>query len=421
MPVAFSLPALAFALLFSFSPAALFGFTHPIDVPAVHSLPKLDHSILLTLHTMLDALEEPIYNPHFPTTSIFSELAHVFDPDASKTIGTRIDAGEEPFFISRTIFATTTSSTLMLMIFCLVLFPLVLRILLLFSHFIDQVLTDITRLCDWEDDIYIPATDTTRVGRPDRVHAHTYTPTTLSPRSIHVRTRSAFGQLVLVPASPTLAGVAVHRVVVVPEQRIEVTYAPVELPAGIRVQRPDRVRMVTEAPVTSSRSSRLRTSTAPGQLKSTPSLLIPAGAALPRILPLPPLRIPTAARAQHPPLLFTPAAHAPTVEYTSGAVIYQTSAVAPYSVIYSTSGMPTIAAQRVPPRSPRAPRRSHVVFHGRSAPPIPVAPLALTPLTRAQAEAHQRASQQHYAAQHRPGALAHFLSAAQGRALGAQR
>ncbi|KAJ6553928.1 hypothetical protein DFH09DRAFT_1494649 [Mycena vulgaris] len=140
---------------------------------------------------------------------------------------------------------------------------------------------------------------------------------------------------------------------------------------------------------------------------------------------IPPLARPARGDCQPPPPPYTHPAH----RIVPGAILYQTPA-APVSssTIYSTmSGASTTSAQRIPPRSPRPGRgASTIVFHGRSEPPplqYPGPVLAHNQWARAfqeQTEAQLRSAHYHYLTEHRPNALAHALSATQGRAPGAR-
>ncbi|KAJ7477269.1 hypothetical protein B0H11DRAFT_1298449 [Mycena galericulata] len=197
----------------------------------------------------------------------------------------------------------------------------------------------------------------------DRVRARTVTPPRSSSR---LRTRTAPGHLVPTSASVTPASTAVRTIV--PAKDV---LSPLSPPRACTIRaRPDRVRATTESPTTRPRcSSRVRTRTAPGQLVIAPTT--PAGAAVNRILPLPPLSALAIPRPPSPAIQSTPApptfAHpfrpACQAQPATCGIIYQTPIAPPPRVIYATSTSSPV------PASGMSRRASTIVYHGRSAPP----------------------------------------------------
>ncbi|KAJ7128956.1 hypothetical protein C8R43DRAFT_1240129, partial [Mycena crocata] len=120
---------------------------------------------------------------------------------------------------------------------------------------------------------------------------------------------------------------------------IQSTNIPDIVPGDIKVERDvvlpvavqrDVVIPVEEPEPLPRASARVRTHTAPGQLLLVPGPPLPAGAALPRVLPLPPLRLPTIGDST------------PTPNTAPAA----TRASLPSDVIWATTGFPMAMAQR---------------------------------------------------------------------------
>ncbi|KAJ7896024.1 hypothetical protein B0H14DRAFT_546681 [Mycena olivaceomarginata] len=170
-------------------------------------------------------------------------------------------------------------------------------------------------------------------------------------------------------------------------------------------------------------SERTRTRTAPGHQLVPASTSVP-GAAVSRIVPLPPLRIPPV--AQHPALASVlssltspatasfPVAPSPgspvvsssrantTISDVPGAILYQTQAPTSLSnIIYSTGPPPPSVEYRPRPQyNPQQTRRaSKIIFHGRSDMPPHAAPLYLPPVSLRQPNLPMRTNLQLLAAQ----------------------
>ncbi|KAJ7163935.1 hypothetical protein C8R43DRAFT_989200 [Mycena crocata] len=175
----------------------------------------------------------------------------------------------------------------------------------------------------------------------------------------------------------------------VPTKSVHIEVEPDVVP--IEEPQMDRdVASPVEAPELPPRASiRVRTHTAPGQLLLVPTPPLPAGAALPRILPLPPLRLPTVgvlASVPAPAPVATRAEPVPPAELPAD-VIYTTArfpmgmaqrpsapepvpAALPSSdVIWATTGFPMAMAQR--PTAP-LPASLHVEHTSTRAHPHPV-------------------------------------------------
>ncbi|KAJ7896049.1 hypothetical protein B0H14DRAFT_547428 [Mycena olivaceomarginata] len=177
-----------------------------------------------------------------------------------------------------------------------------------------------------------------------------------------------------------------------------VTVAPVE--NAERGSRPDRERVCTEVEAMSLRiSERTRTRTAPGHPLLPVSMTVP-GAAVPPVLPLPPMPVvqrpapapvsscsssPASASSLVVPLYSPSTSRTNTTRLdVPGTILYQTRAptrTSSNSVIYSTGPSPP-SVQHRPQLTPQPTRRaSKVVYHGRSDIPSRAAPLYLPPVS----------------------------------------
>ncbi|KAF7330872.1 hypothetical protein MVEN_02426700 [Mycena venus] len=217
-----------------------------------------------------------------------------------------------------------------------------------------------------------PTKSAERACRPDRERVRTEAPVTPPHTSERVRTHSA-------PGHPEVAS---------DDETAVADPAPVDIVD--RRLRPDRERVRTEVAATPSRASdRVRTRSAPGD-PLVPASPTPAGAAVCRILPLSPMRVPRAVTSPTPapspptvPVVRPAVRLSPIAEFTMtamldipGALLYQTPTPAPTppsNVIYATAGLPAPVLSTVPEQPQRTRRGSHIVYHGRSgAPPRPV-------------------------------------------------
>ncbi|KAJ7145391.1 hypothetical protein C8R43DRAFT_548469 [Mycena crocata] len=139
----------------------------------------------------------------------------------------------------------------------------------------------------------------------------------------------------------------------------EDTAVPVPVPGSFEFPADEEVHPTASLDARAVPLPRIRSTTAPGHLVRVPVTPLRAGAALRRILPLPPLRFPT----PPPSPAQAPAPAAPVIAHQSPRVvpplpasrIYETRHI---DVLYSTSGAPPAnyghTVHQAPPRPPRA-------------------------------------------------------------------
>ncbi|KAJ7367760.1 hypothetical protein DFH08DRAFT_980478 [Mycena albidolilacea] len=203
------------------------------------------------------------------------------------------------------------------------------------------------------------------------------------------------------PVAPVFLGASTQiTALLVPEITLSNDSTPVvAVGSAERGSRPDRERVCTEAEATPLRASeRTRTRTAPGHQLVTATV---PGAAVSRILPLPPMPVvqrpapvpvsscsssPASASSPIAPsfssLISTFSSHAnTTILDIPGAILYQTQApTSSRDTIYSTGpSPPSVQYCQVSAQPTR--HASKIVFHGRSGMPPHAAPLYLPPVS----------------------------------------
>ncbi|KAJ7103749.1 hypothetical protein C8R44DRAFT_746506 [Mycena epipterygia] len=419
-------PAALLWIALIYTPVLLSHLVFPrvlYEFPAVSSISSPTTSIS-TIHATLDAIHATldtfgqVFSPvHFPLdTNVHVRREHALVPDAFDNIVTALP-NDSNACLSASVSSCVPRED------CTSLSALPLFALLLLCAIAYPTIECVQRESKKEIVLSVP-TIFAEVQRPDRARVLAEVPPATPP---HTPARTNPRHLFLVPASPTPAGATVHRIELVEhEAKKEIVLAVPTIPAD--AHKADRARVLTEVPPatplrTSARvrtrtdpdyltlpasptpsgavvhrielvqgdetstktrvqspriltevpsatapraSARARTRTAPGHLLLAPSSPTPAGAAVQRILPLPPLQSPPVSRVPPPPpptepipvMIYQTSAslvaqrsrhHAPTTDPISRTMIYETS--------------PSLVAQRA-----RAQQPSRIPHH-RSGPP----------------------------------------------------